>query len=63
MRIIGWTYEADYHCNDCAKLRFGFENLDNDTAIDNEGNKAHPIFSIDEIDENTVCGDCFEPIN
>ena len=28
MRIIGYTYEADYHCTDCTEKRFGKDDLD-----------------------------------
>ena len=30
MRIIGYTYEADYHCTDCTEKRFGKDDLDNE---------------------------------
>ena len=60
MRIIAYTYEADYHCIECTRVRFG--DSKGDLAItngqkwcdalwptlDNEGNLVHPVFSIDE---------------
>lgn len=74
MRIIAYTYEADYHCPECAKQRFGTNpQADNDehgldpNICDIEGNPIHPVFSTDETeyrDEDTGimrkhhCGDC-----
>ncbi len=57
-RIIGWTYEADYHCNDCALKRFGEIGLRNPETKDREGNPLHPVFSTDEVLEDIHCGDC-----
>jgi hypothetical protein len=41
------TFEADIHCADCARERFG-DSLDSDTATDTEGNAPHPVFESDE---------------
>ena len=63
MRIIAYTYDADYHCIDCTRKRFG--DSKGDLAItngqkwcdalwptlDNEGNMVHPLFSTDEWQE------------
>jgi len=54
--IIGYTYEADVHCTDCALRRFG-DSLDTD-AQDGEGNPPSPVFSIYDLPEYMVCGDC-----
>ncbi len=61
VRILGYDYEADHHCVDCAEDRFPLEEqgrwIDED-AVDAEGNPVHPIFSTDEVGEDEVCGDC-----
>jgi len=62
MNIIGYTYEADYHCVDCTENRFGQDDLGYAFTVDNEDNLVHPIFSIDEIDSDAVCGDCLKEI-
>lgn len=58
--VIGYTYEADYHCVDCAEKRFGpgVDNLGKEPKYDNEGNMVHPIFASDEFEETESCGDC-----
>jgi predicted dehydrogenase len=57
--VIGYTYEADCHCLDCTRKRFGGEPEAVDyTATDNEGNDIHPIFLGDEFETAPVCGDC-----
>jgi hypothetical protein len=68
IEVIGYSYEADLHCVDCAKKRFGHEddnakhgkyvpsevdeNYVRYDAMDNEGNPVHPIFSTDELSPN-----------
>jgi len=62
--IVGYTYEADLHCNDCAIARFGpvVERVEGPSlqGVDNEGNEIHPIFldQLDEFDYEPHCGDC-----
>lgn len=60
--IIGWTYDADIHCNDCALARFGAAVTLypwDGRAKDSEGNEPHPIFASDECGETgEYCGDC-----
>jgi len=67
MRIIAYTYDADYHCIDCTRKRFNHDILNcyypdqlNDangvptidlSLIDSEGNSVHPVFSTDEWQE------------
>ena len=75
MKIIGYAYEADLHCVNCAVKRFSVTEphkinmameLDcNGISIDqpdNEGNPVHPIFSTDEQLEIPHCGDCHQVI-
>ena len=62
--IVGYTYEADYHCVDCAAKRFNAEvdmtAKDKDIngilfdQTDNEGNVVFPVFADAEgyIDED-----------
>lgn len=62
LEIIAWTYEADYHCLDCAWKRFDHALEDPDT-VDDEGNPLHPVFSWDEAPiSGIVCSDCGEVI-
>lgn len=61
VEIIGWSYEADIHCYDCAQKRFGvaLDMTAPKSAVDNEGNLVHPIFSTDETPPSgEYCGDC-----
>lgn len=70
MRVIGYTYEADYHCTDCAEERFpGISKDDGTKYEDSEGNEPHPIFDTDEWYANDIyegkkevvtfnCSDC-----
>ena len=64
--IIAYTYEADYHCIDCTRKRFGTESITNtyeDQGVkDNEGNLIHPVFVSDETRAGTACGNCYEII-
>ena len=57
--VIAYTYEADHHCPDCARVRFG-DTLDNPDTEDSEGNGIGACFSTDEHDNDVVCGDCGE---
>lgn len=56
MRIIGYTYNADCHCVDCANQYF--DNVIG--VVDSEGNPIHPIF--DHFEHNIVCAQCGETI-
>jgi hypothetical protein len=69
MNPIAYTYDADVHCPDCAKSRFGRCTLDGDIACtgiscgceneDSEGNPPGAVFGWDEFDTNGLyCGDC-----
>ncbi len=58
MRVIGYTYEADYHCVDCTENRFGQDDLGYAFTVDNEDNSIHPVFSTDEIQEYSACAEC-----
>ena len=60
--IEGWAYDADQHCPDCARERFGnaIDNQDNPPE-DSEGNPITPIFSTSELFDaarGTFCGSC-----
>jgi len=61
--ILGWAYDADIHCDDCARERFGSA-LDDDQnpPEDSEGNPVHPVFAGDEGSEDEHCGDCGEAL-
>lgn len=63
--IIGWAYEADVHCVDCAEKRFPVIRV-NDSGkvldgIDAEGNEIVPVF-VDTCVGDEVCGDCLSYI-
>lgn len=54
-RVVGYTFEADYHCIACTTTRFP----EPDEAIDREGNAVHPVFDTDEAQPlGEYCGDC-----
>jgi hypothetical protein len=62
--VIGYAYEADLHCLDCAANRWGEAVYKLDfTAIDGEGNPVHPVFLGDEYDTPPVCGDCHQRLD
>ena len=81
MNIIAYTYEADYHCPDCTRKAYALgQLLTGDTVrgydehtlpfdtTDAEGNRVHPVFSLDELPCDlsveaggytpVSCGDC-----
>lgn len=76
MRIIGYSFEADIHCSACTEHKAAIGVLKRQPPlnpkpdehgiaqdlVDREGNSVHPIFRTDEIDEDSACGDCYEPI-
>lgn len=55
--IVGYTYDADMHCEACALARFP-ELAIGETATDSEENQTHPIFA-DSCGDDDACGDCF----
>lgn len=73
MRVIAYTYEADYHCLACTAKGFNPPDSYGDYhGVDSEGNEIHPVFDTDEWYANDiyegvrfaklVCGDCLEII-
>ena len=58
MKIIGYTYEADYHCIDCTEKEFGKDDLGYAFTVDSEDNIIQPVFSTDEIQEYSACAEC-----
>lgn len=59
MNILGYTYEAACHCENCAENRFGQKLFDDlDPPTDKEGNEVHPIFETDEFDTEQYCDEC-----
>ena len=59
--VVGYTYEASFHCLDCARKRFG-DALDNEETADNEGNTLYPCIAgqNDGSEHGETCGDCGE---
>jgi hypothetical protein len=63
MKIIAYTYEADYHCIDCTVKQFESSGFNKFNALDNDGNidewqelgesylLVHPVFDYDEWQE------------
>ena len=66
MRVLGYTYEFDVHCIQCAVSRFGVEGVDAEDTTDKYGDSIGVIFSSSEwhsctdADEAGIlaCGDC-----
>jgi hypothetical protein len=72
-RIIAYTFSADVHCPGCTRhqAEVGLlkrepplqrETDEHDIAtdlVDREGNAVHPVFSTDDREGLTHCGDCF----
>ena len=61
--IIGWTFEADYHCDTCTMKRFPELGEDSDATVeDREGNEIYPLFCADVdgemLETGVYCGDC-----
>lgn len=69
MRIIAYTFEADFHCIACTHKRFCSSGVEIDEhgvylhSIDRERNPVRPVFSTDELEYKEYCGDCHQPIN
>ena len=64
MRIVGYTYDADVHCDTDAYDAFGDELFDEVNPVaDSEGNEVQPIFSTDEDTYFDHCGDCGEALH
>lgn len=57
--IVAYTYEAAFHCLDCARLRFG-DNFDSRAQLpsDREGNEIHPVFASNDDWQDEHCDDC-----
>ncbi len=53
--IIGFKYEADIHCPDCALI--AYPALDENT-VDSEGNRVHPLTNLDSFEQDEYCGTC-----
>lgn len=75
MKIIGYTYEADHHCIECAQKRFPalkeHEELRFPFVVDSEGNEVRAVYDTDEWYDlsddapevqSLGCGDCFTQI-
>jgi hypothetical protein len=60
--VVGYTYEADLHCIDCATGRFGESLNSRRLPIDREGNEIHPVF-LDQVTDTDACGDCRRRLN
>ncbi len=60
MTIIGYTYEADFHCPTHTIQRFPrMEKPPGAVSYrDREGNFVHPVFDIDEWDSIPTCPEC-----
>ena len=60
MQIIGYTYEADFHCPPHTTKRFPLiEEPPGDVGYrDREGNFIHPVFDTDEWDSIPTCPEC-----
>jgi hypothetical protein len=45
---IAYTYDADFHCPECAEKRFGFDKSGFITGTDSEGNEVGVVAPWDE---------------
>lgn len=63
--IVGYTYEADWHCVPCTVERFGNAPESRETVTDSEGNRIHAVVARDVTadDRDAVCGSCRERID
>jgi len=58
-KIVGYAYDAAFHCIDCTEKRFP----NPEKATDSNGNELHPVFAGDEPGESgDFCDDCSEPL-
>lgn len=61
--ILGYSYDADIHCLDCAIKRFGAPIFNEaNPPDDNEGNEVQPVFASDFDGDSENCSDCAAPI-
>lgn len=63
--IVGFTYEADIHCPECAAERFGWCacGVPNDVhGEDQDGNEIMPVYAGSEGVDDMICCDCEEPL-
>jgi hypothetical protein len=64
--VLAYTYEADYHCKECAKVRFGEDahGFVPEDAQDSEGNSVGAVFGDSEWwnpgegNQTLSCSDC-----
>ncbi len=60
--VVGYSYEADLHCEDCTYDRFGGDIYNEESPPeDSEGNEISPIFAQD-VEDGDCCGDCGEEL-
>ena len=59
--VIGFTYEAAFHCRVCAHKRFGAALLEVETA-DRERNPIGAVFAWDDDGHDEDCDDCGEEL-
>tara|TARA_R100001530_G_scaffold127807_1_gene97199 strand:- start:293 stop:613 length:321 start_codon:yes stop_codon:yes gene_type:complete len=60
MRIIAYTYEADYHCIDCTKERFNTDTLDSNypaqlndaNGVPTNPNRYHGSYGVIQLIDN-----------
>lgn len=57
--VIGYAYEAAFHCEDCTRDRFPEADDEFSNVTDSEGNDIHPVFAGDEHDpQGEYCDTC-----
>lgn len=60
--ILGYCFEADTYCVNCAFKRLNVDNhADMEDLVDREGNHIHPLLAT--IHHEGYCADCWEPID
>jgi hypothetical protein len=77
MRIVAYTLNADTVCPDClhdmmalsdgVSRSFPMSTQSDEHSVpldlvDRDGNAVRPVFSTDEVDAGTCCGECHTPL-
>ena len=64
MRVVGYSYDADVHCVDCAIARFGADEYGwvPAAATDAEGNPVGAMYANSESDHPESCAECQAPL-
>ena len=63
VRVVGYSYDADVHCVNCAIARFGADGYGwVPAATDSEGNPVGAMYANSESDHPESCAECQAPL-